>query len=243
VRESGGGRARIVIAADGRRSPLLFGLGLARHPAAPRRYALGTYYEQVGELGTDGEMHVRAGHYVGVAAVPGGLANVCVVMPARRLRRWLPAGVSRVVDETVRRDPMLAARFAQARRVAPVTVLGPMAVDAAAPGIDGLLAAGDAAGFVDPITGDGLRLAMRGGELAAAAALAALDGHGDPARLLQDLRARELGPKLRVNRALRALVAAPGAIRGASLAAHAVPGLFAWLIRYAGDVPLAGRGL
>ena len=43
--------------------------------------------------------------------------------------------------------------------------------------IDGLLLAGDAAGFIDPMTGDGLRFAVRGGELAAAAALEALE-HG-----------------------------------------------------------------
>jgi hypothetical protein len=36
---------------------------------------------------------------------------------------------------------------------------------------EGLLVAGDAAGFVDPMTGDGLRFAVRGGELVADAAL------------------------------------------------------------------------
>ena len=38
-------RARVVIAADGRRSTLAFALGLARHPAKPRRWAIGAYYE------------------------------------------------------------------------------------------------------------------------------------------------------------------------------------------------------
>ena len=42
-------------------------------------------------------------------------------------------------------------------------------------GVPGLLLAGDAAGFVDPMTGDGLRFAVRGAELAADAALAALE--------------------------------------------------------------------
>ena len=40
-----------------------------------------------------------------------------------------------------------------------------------AAGCPGLLLAGDAAGFIDPMTGDGLRFALRGGELAAEAAL------------------------------------------------------------------------
>ena len=39
-----------VIAADGRRSTLAFGLGLARHPGRPRRWAIGAYFEGVGGL-------------------------------------------------------------------------------------------------------------------------------------------------------------------------------------------------
>jgi flavin-dependent dehydrogenase len=39
--------SRLTIAADGRRSALAFGLGLARHPARPRRWAVGGYFEGV----------------------------------------------------------------------------------------------------------------------------------------------------------------------------------------------------
>src|SRR5262245_41219181 len=38
-------RARVTIAADGRRSTIAFGLGLARHPETPRRWAIGAYFE------------------------------------------------------------------------------------------------------------------------------------------------------------------------------------------------------
>ena len=60
-------------------------------------------------------------------------------------------------------------RLADVRVVTRPLVLGPLAVDAV-PGLTpprGLLLAGDAAGFIDPMTGDGLRFAVRGGELAA----------------------------------------------------------------------------
>ncbi|HVD91467.1 MAG TPA: FAD-dependent monooxygenase, partial [Vicinamibacterales bacterium] len=74
--------ARVTIAADGRHSTIAFGLGLARHPARPRRWAIGVYYENFmkgDRPGTDlgpspgilGEMHVRRGRYIGVAPVPG----------------------------------------------------------------------------------------------------------------------------------------------------------------------------
>ena len=63
-----------------------FQLGLARHPAQPRRWAIGAYFEGVGGLTTLGEMHVRRGAYIGVAPVPGGLANACLVLPEAAAR-------------------------------------------------------------------------------------------------------------------------------------------------------------
>ena len=80
-------------------------------------------------------------------------------------------------------------------------MLGPLAVDVAGAGVEGLLLAGDAAGFIDPMTGDGLRLAMRGGELAAEAALESLEG-GQRARCDWPAAVgRRCWCQLRVNRA------------------------------------------
>ncbi len=73
-------------------------------------------------------------------------------------------------------DPELSARFANARAAAAPVMLGPMAVDASAAGEPGLLLAGDAAGFIDPMTGDGLRFALMGAELAAAIVKEVFDG-------------------------------------------------------------------
>ena len=57
--------ARLVIAADGRRSSLAFGRSLARQPLRPRRWAIGAYFTDVDELTTAGEMHVRCDGYLG----------------------------------------------------------------------------------------------------------------------------------------------------------------------------------
>ncbi len=66
--------------------------------------------------------------------------------------------------------------------------------------------AGDAAGFIDPMTGDGLRFAIQGGELAAAAALGALEhGWSGVHEELARARARAFAAKWRFNRALRLL--------------------------------------
>jgi flavin-dependent dehydrogenase len=230
--------ARLVIAADGRRSTLAFALSLARHPRRPRRWAMGAYFEGVAGPSDIGEMHVRHGHYIGVAPVPGGLTNVCLVVPEARARQIGPAA-GQALDAVVRGDALLGHRFANARRATPVRTMGPLAVDVAPRDIGGLLLAGDAAGFVDPMTGDGLRLALHGGELAAEAALELLAGREGVHRRLAHRRQTELGAKLLVNRSLRWLVAAPAAVSAAAAVSRVWPGLIAAAVRYAGDVGLA----
>jgi flavin-dependent dehydrogenase len=248
--------APVTIAADGRRSTIAFSLDLARHPAHPRRWAIGGYYEgllpgQYAETsgGSErtrltpgrafGEMHIRRGRYIGIAPVPGGLTNVCLVVPSHAGDGAFgdPAAL---LSQELARDPLLRDRAAAARLVAPPAVLGPLAVDVDAVAIDGLLLAGDAAGFIDPMTGDGLRFAVRGGELAAQAALGALEhGWTGVADRLASARRHEFGGKWRFNRALRALVASPRAIGAAARGARLAPGALRAVIARAGDCDAA----
>ncbi len=241
--------ARVVIAADGRHSTLAFALGLARYAAAPRRWAFGAYFTDVDGVGRHGEMHIRPGGYVGVAPLPGGITNLCVVReldaggngPRRSAESSAHLNAEQTIATAIAGDEVLRARFARARRVSGITTLGPLAVEARDAGRPGLLLAGDAAGFIDPMTGDGLRFALRGGELAAEAALRELSS-GEPAfAYLRQARAREFAGKWRVNRVLRSLVASPrGVAVAASVAARwAAP--VRVLIGIAGDVHLARR--
>jgi flavin-dependent dehydrogenase len=222
---------RVVIAADGRFSRVARALRLSRGAPAPRRWALGGYFEGAAGLGNCGEMHVRAGRYIGVAPLPGDLANACLVTADRRALRE-PGALTAAIDS----DSVLRGRFAHARLIEPPTLLGPLAVEARAAGMRGLLLAGDAAGFIDPMTGDGLRFAFRGGELAAMHALDALErGWNDAHVRLRAARAAEFGAKWRFNRALRALVGTPLSVRGAAATARIAPSVLRGVIRYAGD--------
>jgi flavin-dependent dehydrogenase len=228
--------ARMVIAADGRRSSVAFGLGLAKHPPRPRRWALGAYFEGVTGLADRGEMHIRRGRYIGVAPVPGNLANVCVVFPELAARSFMHAP-DVALEASIVADAGLRGRFEKARRVTDVQVLGPLAVDVARAGLPGLLLAGDAAGFIDPMTGDGLRIAIRGAELAAEAALGHLDGRiAHPHLWLEGRRRTEFSRKLRTNRLLRSLVAHPLALSVAALGARIVPSAVERIVTYAGDI-------
>jgi menaquinone-9 beta-reductase len=229
--------ARIVIAADGRHSRLAFTAGLAQHPPQPRRWAIGAYFEGVEGRSTLGEMHVRTGHYIGVAPMPGGLTNACLVVPLEQGgATWRDAAA--LLTARLRQDPVLGARVASARMVEAPAILGPMAVDVRTPGLPGLLLAGDAAGFIDPITGDGLTFALRGAEMAAEVALDVLAGKTRAESAVHELarRRREaFAAKWRVNRSLRRLVASPHAVNVAAGAARIAPRMFQAIIRYAGD--------
>jgi flavin-dependent dehydrogenase len=230
-------RARLVIAADGRRSVLAAALHLASAPRRPRRWAIGAYVQ--GVSGVDaayGEMHVRQGRYLGIAPTPSGEANVCLVVPRAGAR--VIGGTAEGLLAAARADGAVAGRFASAQVTGVPTVLGPMAADVAVPGAPGLLLAGDAAGFIDPMTGDGLRFALAGAELAAEVADDVLSGavtpEHAPQRLARRRRAAFAG-KWRFNRAVRALVGSPG-VGLAAAAARAWPALIERLVCYAGDV-------
>jgi flavin-dependent dehydrogenase len=240
VKRSNGGslpvRARLVIAADGRYSRVARPLGLSATPAEPRRWAVGAYFQDVAGLSAYGEMHIRRGHYIGIAPLANGLANACIVSSDRAALRD-PSGL---LKSALGADPRLADRFAGSTMVTAAVCLGPLAVECTASGSPGLLLAGDAGGFVDPMTGDGLRFAFRGAELAAAEALYSLE-HGtvDAHVRLQTARRRAFAGKWRFNRGMRALVSSPAAVRAAGLGATIAPAILQRLICYAGDLQAA----
>lgn len=227
--------ARLTIAADGRQSRVARALRLSHTPRKPRRWAVGSVFRGVTGLAALGEMHVRRGCYLGIAPLPDGTANACVVTSNTELLKDPD-----LVLRTLRQDAEVGGRFVRAEMLKAPTVLGPLAVDAVAVGMPGLLLAGDAAGFIDPMTGDGLRFAFRGGELAAQFAIEALEGRLDTAHVrLAQARNREFGAKWRFNRVLRALASSPSAVRAAGLGAALAPPMLAQVISYAGDVQFA----
>jgi flavin-dependent dehydrogenase len=234
-------KAAVVLAADGRRSTLAFGCGLLTHPAAPRRWAIGAHIASATATTPLGEMHLRAGHYIGMAPLPRGVWNACLVQfsPTPGSMR----DPAQALLAALRSDPILRDRFGDAALIGRPAVLGPLAVDRVA-GRDvpeGLLIAGDAAGFVDPMTGDGMRFAVRDGELAASAALRALEHgwHGVHAAHAAERR-REFAAKWRFNRTLRSLVESSALLGVAAAGARFVPGVVRALINHAGDCGVAG---
>jgi geranylgeranyl reductase family protein len=231
--------ARLMIAADGRASRIASALRLSAFARRPRRWAFGAYFTDVQGLSAHGEMHIRRDGYIGIAPLPGGVANVCVVREADRGGARWSLDPRRVIGDAIAAESMLRGRFEGARQVTEVTTLGPLGVEARASGAPGVLLAGDAAGFVDPMTGDGLRFALKGGILAAEAALSELTSGCPAFGALHAARGREFAGKWRFNRALRAFVGSPHAVTLGALLAERWAAPVQYLIGVAGDVALA----
>lgn len=229
-------RARIVVAADGRASVITHRLGCRRpHPLA--RLALVTYVAGVPDCRGLGEIFVDPPDYGILNPLAPERINLSVVVPLAHAAPWR----SRLDDflrARVKQLPHLARRLRDAQRVAPVACMAPLAYRVTPPREGGVLLVGDAAGFYDPFTGEGIFTALRSAEFAAETALSALRAGDVSARALAGYeRARRdaFRDKERVTHAVQVLI---GRRRLANLAARwlaARPRALAALLGVIGD--------
>lgn len=159
-------RANIVIGADGRHSVVARSLGLSRSVPAMKRTGLVAHFRDVQEIGDHGEMHIGRGCYAGIAPLEDGLFNVAFVTASDALtsrtdtvEAFFRAGLASLDG--------VADRLTGASQVGGVRGVGPMAHRLRRTAGDGYLLVGDAAGFLDPFTGDGIYEGLRGAQIAA----------------------------------------------------------------------------
>jgi flavin-dependent dehydrogenase len=173
-------RAKVIVGADGRNSVVAAQSGLRAAPRCKPRATLHAYYENVPGCTRSGEMHLPGTRtYVGLNPGPDGLVNVTCVLDLEALGPSPKPRARVLLDEALASIPSLAARFAAARPATEVRILAPLEVRTRRVYGDGVLLAGDAAAFRDPLTGEGMYRAIVSGELAGRhAARAAL--HGAP---------------------------------------------------------------
>lgn len=242
VEESGARRtirARVVVGADGRSSLVARSLGVLREHPRLRRFSVRGYWEGVSGLSEVGEMHVGKAGYCGIAPLSATRANVAFVIGQRDMR---PAAgdLEGFYRETLRRRfPRLAERLERARLLEVPRAVGPLALVCRRVALPGVVLIGDAAGFYDPFTGEGVTLALRSAELAAFAVDDALreSRGGTLPRLVAYEHARSLATrdKFRFNRALQTAVTWPGAADAIARRLARRPDLADRLVGIAGD--------
>ena len=165
-------RARLVVGADGLRSGVAARIG-ARSRGRLRRVAFVAHVAGVPGLGRSAEMHVGVRGYVGLNPIGTGVANVALVVPAAAAR----AAGGRTADfffESLERFPGVRGRVDRGALLRSVLTSGPFAARSHRVTANGALLVGDAADFFDPFTGEGICSALRGAELVAEHAGAAL---------------------------------------------------------------------
>jgi flavin-dependent dehydrogenase len=227
-------RGDVVIGADGLRSIVARRLGLARTWRWPRRLAIVAHYHGVGGVGDTVELHVEPDGFVGIADVGLGTTTVAAVFPRQTAPAW--AGDAGAFLRTwLASVPQLAPRFGTAVPDGPARVTGPFASHARRAWAPGILLAGDAADFFDPFTGEGIYAALRGGELAADAAAALLDGEAEAGRAYDAARRREFGGKWAVEYLVGVGVAWPAVMNRATRALAARKDLADLLAGVTGD--------
>jgi flavin-dependent dehydrogenase len=170
----------IVVGADGLRSVVARSFGVARPTLLGSRVGL-TFHvaDPRPDEPRDARMILFDGGYVGLAPVPGDRVNVGIVLAGRWLARLRQDGADATVTAVLARIPPAdddPVDWAAARRCDAIEGAAPLGVRAAARAGNGWLLVGDAAGFLDPFTGEGLHRALVSARLAADAADRALDG-------------------------------------------------------------------
>lgn len=176
-------RAPIVVGADGHHSVVSRRLGLDLPVRWPRRTGLAAHFRGLGRLGDWGEMHVAPGGYAGLALLEDDLATVTLVTNVDAVAQR-PGLVDDYYDTKLADIPIVGEMVAGAERVGPIRGVGPLARRVRRRTGDGFLLVGDAAGFLDPFTGEGVYKALHGARLAAPVIVSALERGDTSARAL-----------------------------------------------------------
>lgn len=233
VTSGGEVRARVVVGADGLRSVVLRRLGLLRRGPRLRKVALTAHVRGADGLGTRGELRVRGGGCLGIAPVEDGRANVSVVA-AGEAARAVGGDAAGYFDRA-----LAAYGVRGVERVDEVLATGPFDWPVRRAVADGALLVGDAAGYYDPFTGQGIFRALRGAELAADAIRDALRRGDTSAAALSGYdraRRRAFGGGERLQRLVEAFVSRPRALAAVARRLDRRPEVADALIRVTGDL-------
>jgi len=241
--------ARVVIGADGPRSVVAAAAGMARPPRLAGRVGLSWHVaDEPGDTPRAARMVVLAGGaYCGLAPVPGGRVNVGIVLAGRGWRdRLVREGAAATGEHVLRSVPPLPGDPEAWREgtitdaIAGASPLGSRVGTRAGPD---WLVVGDAAGFLDPFTGEGLHRALVSARLAADAVDVHLRGGSGGLTAYDRAMRGRFATKDRVSLLVQAFLARPPLFEHAARRLARKPDIRATMGLVMGDLVPASRAL
>jgi flavin-dependent dehydrogenase len=171
------------------------------------------------------DLYFFSGGYCGVTPVSANSVNACAMVRS---------DVAHTLDEVFAKEPRLWQRSRAWQPLFPTVTTSPLYFREPETECDGMLLAGDAAGFIDPFAGDGISLALQSGTLAAESIIPFLHGSCSLEQAHRQYRAayrKRFTSAFRNAARLRGALAAPKWVRSAAWALAAVPGVGKMLVR------------
>jgi flavin-dependent dehydrogenase len=153
------------------------------------------------------DLYFFSGGYCGVTMVDSQTVNACAMVES---------GAARSLEEVFGSHPELWRRSRNWQPVFPAVTTSPLYFRKPETCDQGMLLAGDSAGFIDPFAGDGISLALHGGTLAAESLLPFLEGQlslEESQHRYGTRYAERFAPAFRNAARLRALLSVPKWIR------------------------------
>ena len=202
-------RTKLLVGADGRNSWVARQLGVATvTPCGSVGFEL--LLQKVFALRESVEIHQFVGGYAGVVRIDENTVNICFTVRQSLLGKAVSFESLR--ERFLSRNPFLNDLLIGCQPASELRSVWPVYFRARRCFGAGFLLVGDAARVTEPVTGEGIYLALRSGQLAAATMAAALrEGNLSLVRLSEYDRAcrAEFGARLRLNSLIRVLMYRP----------------------------------
>lgn len=207
--------AKHVVGADGVHSRVAKALGVQRKIAWLDQFALTAHFQGV-PAKPRADVHLLPGGFFAATTVDDGLYSLNLVLPKQALAARDGADWDTFVAAYAERSPAIAERLQGATRLLPWRGCGPFGFRTTTPTLPGAWLVGDAAGYVDPLTGEGIYFALFGARALGEALAQSLHSEAAEAAAAADYRRarqRELVPRMNASKLLQRAIRHPWLVR------------------------------
>ncbi|MCB9878597.1 MAG: NAD(P)/FAD-dependent oxidoreductase [Planctomycetes bacterium] len=228
--------ARYTIGADGVHSRVAHALGVQQPIRWLQQVALVAHFRGVPRREA-AEVHLLHSGFFAATTVDDDLFGVNLLLPRAELTARTTPDWDSFVAERLAAAPRLADRLRGAERVARWRGIGPLAFTTSAQTVPGGALVGDAAGYVDPLTGEGIYFALFGARALGDALERVFAGADERPSLetYQRQRRAEVGPRLCAAKLLQRGLRSPTVVRRFLGAVQRWPAFADLVVTFSGD--------